>query len=141
MVVKVADRAIVWRVWPRYAESLMKRALVIILIFLAGSLLLAARPSAAADLGLTPNRPQSAHARIWRYTTLGNELPFPRSKRAQAVWNAGACWNDCSAHCAWGLNDCLRSDPQGLCLAYSDACDHYCQRACRSQGGSLLPFE
>ncbi len=66
------------------------------------------------------------------------ELPFPRSERAQAVWDSGACWSECGAHCAWGLNACLNRDAQDHCLSLGDACDRYCQRQCRSSGGPLL---
>jgi hypothetical protein len=65
-------------------------------------------------------------------------LPFPRSERAQSVWASGACWTDCQSYCAWGQSSCLRVDSQGQCLAYTDACDRYCQKSCRLSGGPLL---
>ncbi|MGI8524961.1 MAG: hypothetical protein ACR2K5_02095 [Pseudolabrys sp.] len=65
-------------------------------------------------------------------------LPFPRSERAQSVWQSGACWSECGAHCAWSQSACLRVDSQGRCIAWTDACDRYCQRICRTLGGPLL---
>ena len=67
-----------------------------------------------------------------------DELPFPRSERAQSIWAADTCWRDCSANCAWGVAGCLRRDEQGVCLSKGDTCDRYCQRQCRSSGGPLL---
>ena len=67
-------------------------------------------------------------------------LPFPRSERAQSVWESGACWSDCGAHCTWGQNACLRVDSQGQCIAYTDTCDRYCQKTCRTSGGPLIDF-
>jgi hypothetical protein len=62
-------------------------------------------------------------------------LPFPRGKRAAAVWAETACRNDCGSHCTWGLAACLSHDAQGHCLKLGDACDRYCQRECRTRGG------
>jgi hypothetical protein len=67
-------------------------------------------------------------------------LPFPRSERAQSVWESGACWSDCGAYCAWGQAACLKVDTQGACIASTDACDRYCQKTCRSSGGPFLPI-
>jgi hypothetical protein len=67
-------------------------------------------------------------------------VPFPRSDRAQSVWQSGACWSECGAQCAWGQNACLAVNAQGLCLSYTDSCDRYCQRECRSSGGPLIDF-
>jgi hypothetical protein len=75
---------------------------------------------------------------LWRYNA-PSPAPFPRSERAQTVRAEIACWNDCGAHCTWGIAACLRTDAQGHCLKLGDACDRYCQRACRTQGGPLLP--
>jgi hypothetical protein len=75
---------------------------------------------------------------VWRYNT-PSPPPFPRSERAEAVSAENACWNDCGAHCTWGVAACLRTDAQGHCLKLGDACDRYCQRECRTQGGPLLP--
>lgn len=68
-------------------------------------------------------------------------MPFARSARSQAVWDADGCWRECQTYCAWNLNACLAQDTQGVCLAYTDACDRYCQRTCRTQGGPFLPFD
>jgi hypothetical protein len=65
-------------------------------------------------------------------------LPFPRAERAQSVWDSGACWSECGAQCAWGQNACLQVNAQGQCIAYTDACDRFCQNTCRSSGGPLL---
>lgn len=69
------------------------------------------------------------------------ELPFPRSERAQSVWAGGACWSECGSYCAWAFAGCLKQDAQGHCLKLTDNCDRYCQRQCRTQGGPLLPVE
>lgn len=76
---------------------------------------------------------------VWRYNTPNTAPPFPRSERAEAVSAENACWNDCGAHCTWGVAACLRADAQGHCLKLGDACDRYCQRECRTSGGPLLP--
>jgi hypothetical protein len=76
-----------------------------------------------------------------RYATPGQELPFPRSERAQSVWASGACWSECGSYCAWGMAGCLERDAQGRCLKLTDKCDRYCQRECRTSGGPLLPIE
>jgi hypothetical protein len=68
-------------------------------------------------------------------------LPFPRSERAQAVWESDACWRGCGAYTAWALAGCLRHDAQGFCLAQADTGDRACQRGCRTQGGPLLPLD
>jgi hypothetical protein len=65
-------------------------------------------------------------------------LPFPRSERAQSVWEAGACWSECGSQCAWGQNACLQSNEQGRCISYTDACDRFCLKSCRISGGPLL---
>jgi len=77
----------------------------------------------------------------WRYNAHSAELPFPRSKRAESIWASDWCWSDCGSYCAWGLAGCLREDSQGRCLKLTDKCDRYCQRACRTRGGPLLPIE
>jgi hypothetical protein len=66
-------------------------------------------------------------------------LPFPRSEAAQSIYAGGACWSECGAYCARGLAGCLARDTQGRCLRLTDRCDRYCQNACRTQGGPLLP--
>jgi hypothetical protein len=94
----------------------------------AALVLIAAAPADAADL------------RQWRNGSRNYSLPFPRTARAQAVWDSDACWSDCAAHCTWGQHACLRVDPQGLCIAWTDSCDRYCQRTCRVSGGPLIDF-
>lgn len=96
-----------------------------------GFLMLAlAAPAVAADL-----KPRVAAA------APSVSLPFPRSERAQSVWASSACWRDCGAYCAWGQTQCLYRDSQGQCLKLTDNCDRYCQRACRTSGGPLLPLD
>lgn len=68
-------------------------------------------------------------------------LPFPRSTRAQAIWNGEACWSECGSYCAWNLIGCIQHDPQGHCLKLTDTCDRYCQRECRTRGGPYLPID
>ena len=94
-------------------------------------ILTAAVPAAALE-GKTP---------VWRYYAHSSELPFPRSKRAEAVWASDACWSDCGSYCTWGLAGCLKEDSQGRCLKFTDKCDRYCQRQCRTRGGPLLSVE
>ena len=77
----------------------------------------------------------------WRYNAHSPEPPFPRSKRAESIWASDQCWMDCGSYCAWGLAGCLKEDSQGRCLKFTDKCDRYCQRACRTRGGPLLPIE
>ena len=81
------------------------------------------------------------HPPVWRYNRQPRPPPFERSERAASIWASDACWSDCGATCAWNLNGCLYRDTQGTCILYSAACDRYCQRDCRSQGGPFLPFE
>jgi hypothetical protein len=88
-----------------------------------------AAPAAAADVTATPR---------WQGSMQFHQLPFPRSERAQAVWDERACWSDCGSHCTWGLADCVQHDAQGRCLRRADRCDRTCQRACRTSGGPLL---
>jgi hypothetical protein len=123
---------------PRY-PFLMR----MIALMLFGGCLLSGGPGLAADhqawryatpLVVGPHPP------VWRYTA-PNPPPFARSARSQAVWDSDACWSECGAYCAWALNGCLYEDTQGRCLAYTDACDRYCQRSCRSYGGPFLPIE
>jgi hypothetical protein len=121
----------------------MNRSIVLTVLLLAG-VLLSPGPGAAAEPGLSRYSMPAVvgpHPKIWRYNAPNQELPFARSTRAQAVWDSGACWSECGAACAWGLNACLYQDTQGRCLVYTDACDRYCQRSCRMQGGPFLPFD
>jgi len=83
----------------------------------------------------------AGEAAIWRYNRHSQEPAFPLSERAQSVWASGTCWSDCGSHCTWGLASCLQTDAQGHCLKLADACDRYCQRACRGGGGPLLPID
>jgi hypothetical protein len=68
-------------------------------------------------------------------------LPFLRSDRAQSVWDSGACWSECGSQCTWRQAACLETSLQGQCLAYTDSCDRYCQRSCRTSGGPFLPID
>ena len=92
-------------------------------------------------LALVSPRAEAADVSRWRSAAPATriyELPFPRSERAQAVWESGACWSECGAQCAWGQNACLKVDAQNQCIAWTDACDRFCQRQCRSYSGPLL---
>ena len=108
----------------------MKRAGILLGLLFIG-ILMAAGPAAAVD-GKTPS---------WRYNAHSPDLPFPHSRRAEAVWASGACWSECGSYCAWGLAGCLKVDSQGHCLKLTDRCDRYCQRQCRTWGGPLLSIE
>lgn len=112
----------------------MKRSIILIALLLGSILLPTAGPAVAGDQKALHNSP-------WRYTARSQELPFPRSERAQSVWASGACWSECGSYCAWGQSGCLERDAQGQCLKLTDKCDRYCQRACRTSGGPLLPFD
>jgi hypothetical protein len=107
----------------------MKPSIVLAALLFGGILMPSVGPAAATDV------------KPWRYDTHSQELPFPRSARAQSVWASGACWSECGANCAWGSAGCLTRDAQGLCLKLTDTCDRYCQRLCRSSGGPLLPLD
>ena len=72
---------------------------------------------------------------------LAKPLPFPRSKRAQAIWAGDFCWNSCQSYCSWDAVACFAHDTQGHCLKFTDRCDRYCQRQCRLRGGPYLPIE
>lgn len=109
----------------------MKPLMILIALLLGGIVMLA--PAQAADFKpLHTSSPNAAP---------GQELPFPRSERAQSVWASGACWSECGSYCAWGQAGCLQRDAQGTCLKLADKCDRTCQRECRSSGGPLLPVE
>jgi hypothetical protein len=108
----------------------MKRTGILAGLLFAG-ILMAAHPAPAGDGKESP----------WRYNAHSRELPFPRGARAESVWASGWCWSECGSHCAWGLNGCLKEDSQGRCLKFTDKCDRYCQRACRTRGGPFLPIE
>jgi len=112
----------------------MKPWLILIALLLGGLLLPGVGPAAAGG-------GKASDVKIWRYSAPGQELPFPRSERAQSVWASGACWSECGSYCAWGAAGCLERDAQGTCLKLTDKCDRYCQRACRTSGGPLLPIE
>jgi hypothetical protein len=99
-------------------------------VALVWSLLAAAPHAIAADVTLRHTPPESAAV---------HALPFPRSERAQAIWDERACWSDCGAHTAWGMAACLERDSQGRCLRLADKSDRYCQRACRTSGGPFVP--
>src|SRR5262245_65688738 len=79
-------------------------------------------------------------AATWRYNSHGRELPFPRGERAQAVWASSQCWRECGSYCAWGMAGWLKVDSQGSCLKFTDKCDRYCKRACRTDGGQYMTF-
>jgi hypothetical protein len=68
--------------------------------------------------------------------------PYPAGKRAASIWLADACWRDCSRHCTWNMETCLRAAgmPADVCRPHLDACDRACQRSCRIRGGPLLDF-
>jgi hypothetical protein len=103
------------------------RRLLIAPLLIAGF----AVPSLAADVAA--NRSAAIVAPVER------PLPFPRTQRAAAVWDERACWTQCGSYTAWGMADCLKRDPQGVCLDRTDHADRMCQRSCRSSGGPYLP--
>lgn len=108
----------------------MKRICILAGLILVG-VVMAAGASAAAE----------RQPGMWRYDAHDAGLPFPRSKRAAAVWASDRCWKECGSYCGWGMAGCLQQDPQGQCLKLTDKCDRYCQRECRTMAGPYLPFE
>jgi hypothetical protein len=99
-------------------------------VTLACALFAAAPQAIAADVTVRHNTQDGAVVRA---------LPYPRSQRAQAIWDERACWSECGAHSAWGMAACLERDNQGRCLRLTDQADRYCQRACRTSGGPFVP--
>lgn len=123
---------------------ILSRAIFLTGLLLAG-LLLPIGQGSAAELKLSRYSAVPSvvgpHPPVWRYNAPPQPPPFEPSERSAAIWGADACWNDCRATCAWNLNGCLHYDTQGVCILYSAACDRYCQRDCRAQGGPFLPFD
>ena len=107
----------------------MNRTIILLALFLVGLPMVPAGSAAAAE------------RTVWHMGAPRDGLPFPRSERAQSVWASGTCWSECGAFCAWGQTGCLERDAQGQCVKLTDKCDRYCQRTCRTSGGSLLPIE
>ena len=95
------------------------------------ALTMLAAPAPAADAIVLRSGAISAPA--------ARQLPFPRTERAASVWNERACWTQCGAYTAWAMAECLKRDPQGVCLERTDHADRMCQRACRTSGGPYLP--
>jgi hypothetical protein len=122
---------------------LVMRSFVLIFLLVAGLLLPTAAP--ADERVSATNVPPVAgpHPPIWRFNGPPQDPPFSRSTRSQAVWDAGACWSECGAYCAWSLTQCLYDDrTQGSCVVNNDSCDLICQKACRSwTSGPLLPID
>ena len=98
--------------------------------FAIGLGLIMALPAGAADLAVGPRLQSEVYVR---------QLPYPRSERAQAVWNERLCWSQCGSYTTWSMAACLEQDAQGRCLKFADRADRHCQRACRTAGGPLLP--
>ena len=109
-------------------------SMILLALLIGGILLPSAGPAAASDQKLMRASPSTMAAPR-------DLLPFPRGERAQSVWASGACWSECGSYCAWGQSGCLERDAQGTCVKLTDKCDRYCQRACRTSGGPLLPIE
>lgn len=106
----------------------MKHSIVLLALLFGGIVM----PAAAADLGATRSGYGQGQTSV---------LPFPRSARAEAVWDETACWRDCQATCTADLAGCLPVDTQGYCVKYTDACDRSCQRECRVRGGPYLAID
>jgi hypothetical protein len=102
------------------------------------------QPATAADgVGVNGVPPViGPHPPVWHFNGPPQDPPFSRARRAQAVWDGGACWSECGSYCAWNLTRCLYDDTtQGSCVVNTDSCDLICQRACRTQGGPFLPID
>jgi hypothetical protein len=62
------------------------------------------------------------------------------SKRSAAVLASTPCWRDCTAHCGWNFQACIRVDWPKRCFVLNDACDLTCLKACRLHGGPLVSW-
>ena len=123
----------------RYPAWVM-RSFVLIAVMLAG--ILGPALASAADRASGPLPVIGPHPPIWRFNGPPQDPPFSRSNSSQAVWDAGACWSQCGAYCAWTLTQCLYDDgTQGSCVVHNDSCDLTCQKACRTDGGPFLPVD
>ena len=118
------------------------RSIVLTILLIAG---IFAPAAALAEDRASPNSPPPVigpHPPIWRFNGPPQDPPFPRSDRSQAVWDAGACWSECGAYCAWNLTQCLYDNgTQGACIVNNDSCDLICQKACRTRGAPFLPID
>ena len=79
------------------------------------------------------NKPVAAPATAYR--------AVPRSPAASLVWSGDACWRGCAMDCGRHFRTCLSADAPENCIGQNDACDRFCQRACRLYGGPLLPID
>ncbi len=86
----------------------------------------------------------AADAGGWRKSVAAPATVYravPRSPAASLVWAGDACWRGCAMDCGRHYQACLSVDAQPNCTAQNDACDRFCQRACRLYGGPLLPID
>lgn len=113
-------------------------ARIILLALLAAVIGIAFSPANAADMKVSSPTTQPE---IWRYNRHSDVLPFPRSRRSQAVYASDACWAECQSFCTWNEAACLQVDAQGRCLRVTDSCDRSCQRDCRTRGGPFVSFD
>ncbi|HET6376417.1 MAG TPA: hypothetical protein VFF88_10240 [Methylocella sp.] len=103
------------------------------LLFLVTLLLaIGAVSGEAAEVGVS-RRQAATPATVYRVV--------PRSPAAQLVWAADACWRGCAQDCGRQFQACLSADLPESCVARNDACDRFCQGACRIYGGPLLPLD
>ena len=102
------------------------------LLLAALLLMMAPGPAQAADAGVWSRAP-AAPATVFRV--------IPRSPAAELIWAKDGCWRGCAQDCGRHHQTCLQVDTSGNCMAQNAACDRFCQRACRSYGGPLLPFD
>lgn len=102
------------------------------LLLIAALLVVGLSSAEAADTG-SWRKPVAAPATSYRV--------IPRSPEAQLVWAGDACWRGCAHDCGRHLQACLAVESSGNCLSQNDACDRFCQRACRLYGGPLLPLD
>jgi hypothetical protein len=86
----------------------------------------------------------AADAGGWRKSVAAPATVYravPRRPAASLVWAGDACWRGCAMDCGRHYQACLSVDAQPNCTAQNDACDRFCQRACRLYGGPLLPID
>ena len=117
-------------------ESAVAR--IILLALLTAFMGSALGPAQAADIN---GYARPAQPEIWRYNHHGDMLPFPRTRRSQAVFASDACWAECQSFCTWNEAACLQVDAQGRCLRVTDRCDRACQRDCRTRGGPFVSLD
>jgi hypothetical protein len=110
-------------------------ALGMVIILAAAAALCGGGQANAADLTLRDRA-------VMRRAATEQPAPLyrliPRSREAQAVWTADACWRGCTQQCNWDFQARLPFERSGKALAKTGRCDRVCVDDCRTAGGPLL---